>query len=468
MKFFEQFRRLLRRQGTGAVLARGASSAFAAALLSSVVGLGLQILTVRLMGRNAFGTFIYVWTWLGLLASFAVAGWDTVVLRYLPTYKILMQWDLLRGLYRRARQATLVGGLLLSCLMALVVFALKQRLASDVWLTFLLGCAVLPILGLLRMSAAVFRGLRRVVVADLPDAMLRPALVLGMLGAVFLVSRSATAPVVMALQWPAAALAYLVAAVVIARRMPRDVRDAVPAYRSRQWLGLALPTLWMTTVQTGMNRMDLLLLGMFAGTAQAGVYAIAVQFARLIGGGLGVVLAFIPAEIAELHARGRMQELQRVLRLTGMGLMAVTLPLFFGLILTGRWLLGLYGPGFEQGYWALVILSIGQLADALSGPNNTVMLMTGHERQSARILTATAVLNLVLNLILVPRFGMLGAAASSAATLVTWNVALVLYLSRHLGLQVASFGRAPRLAKAAQSGESSEAPSEAMEPELTA
>src|SRR5690242_8291123 len=89
---------LLKGRGTEAVLARGVGGAFAAAVLSNLLALGMSVLTARVIGGEQFGVFVYVWTWLNLLSLFSAAGWDVAALRFLSTYKVSGEWGLFAGL----------------------------------------------------------------------------------------------------------------------------------------------------------------------------------------------------------------------------------------------------------------------------------------------------------------------------------------------------------------------------------
>ena len=98
-------------------------------------------------------------------------------------------------------------------------------------------------------------------------------------------------------------------------------------------------------------------------------------------------------------------------------------------------MLGLFGPEFTRGYWALAILTVGQLVNASVGSVGFLMSMTGHQREAARVFAGAAVLNVVLNASLIPLWGINGAAIATATTTIIWNVALALYVWRRLGVR---------------------------------
>jgi O-antigen/teichoic acid export membrane protein len=151
-----------------------------------------------------------------------------------------------------------------------------------------------------------------------------------------------------------------------------------------------------------------------------------------------VNFVFAPT-IAQLHAQGEHAELQSAVTTTGwwatVGAVAVGLPLF---LLPG-FFLALFGEGFVAGETALRIILLASLVNAATGSVGYLMTMTGLERQ-ATVLTATAALiNVALAFLLIPPFGLVGAALAAAAGVVVWNVMAVVWSWRRLGIVAGIF-----------------------------
>jgi O-antigen/teichoic acid export membrane protein len=88
----------------------------------------------------------------------------------------------------------------------------------------------------------------------------------------------------------------------------------------------------------------------------------------------------------------------------------------------------------------MAILSVGQIVNAATGSVGFLLAMTGRERVSMRILVASLALNVVANLALVPRYGMLGAAVGTTLAMTVWNVAMVVAVRRSLGVMPSALG----------------------------
>ena len=105
----------------------------------------------------------------------------------------------------------------------------------------------------------------------------------------------------------------------------------------------------------------------------------------------------------------------------------------------GKPILGLFGEEFKNGYLSLLILIVGQLVNALSGSVGYIMVMTGKQKQASIVFAISAALNIIMNLIFIPIFGIAGAAAARAASLILWNVTLVFYIRNRLDLNSTIF-----------------------------
>ena len=103
-----------------------------------------------------------------------------------------------------------------------------------------------------------------------------------------------------------------------------------------------------------------------------------------------------------------------------------------------------FGPEYAGAYIPLLILCIGQLVNAATGSVASLLNMTGHERDTMQSALAGAVTNIVLNVTLTPMWGMNGAAAATAATLIVWNMMMWHKVRKRLGIEASPFFRERR------------------------
>jgi len=88
----------------------------------------------------------------------------------------------------------------------------------------------------------------------------------------------------------------------------------------------------------------------------------------------------------------------------------------------------------------LIILGMGYLFDAANGPTRVVMVMTGHERRYVTIIAGVNLMALAGFVIVIPIYGMLGAAVVNATGRMVVNIAISLWARRHVGIDPSLFG----------------------------
>jgi O-antigen/teichoic acid export membrane protein len=109
-------------------------------------------------------------------------------------------------------------------------------------------------------------------------------------------------------------------------------------------------------------------------------------------------------------------------------------------IVLAPFLLGFFGTEFTAGAPALSVLALGQLAGAAAGPAGLTLLMTDHERAAAVGTGVGAVVNVTLNALLIPVYGLMGAAVASAFATALTGAIHVLMVRRRLGINSTALG----------------------------
>jgi O-antigen/teichoic acid export membrane protein len=113
-------------------------------------------------------------------------------------------------------------------------------------------------------------------------------------------------------------------------------------------------------------------------------------------------------------------------------------------IAAGPFLLSLFGPGFTGGHVLMIVLFGGILAKAAIGPGEVLLTMAGEHRICAAIYAMALASNLGLNMMLIPAWGLLGAATATASAMVIEAILLHIVVRRRLGIVMFIAGRRPR------------------------
>lgn len=108
-------------------------------------------------------------------------------------------------------------------------------------------------------------------------------------------------------------------------------------------------------------------------------------------------------------------------------------------LVLGEPMLVLFGPGFEAGYPLLFLLVLGVVARAAVGPCESLLTMSGNQNICAMVYALTLVVNIGLSMVLIPYFGLWGAATATAVSMAFEATALSFTAWRKLGIAMVIF-----------------------------
>ena len=425
-------------------VARGAAGTLAVRIAAMAVSLVCTMLLTRLLGDGGYGAFINAVSWLGLLSIPAVLGCDRLLVREVAANAARGSWGALRGVMRWSNIAVITAALAVALLAALVVGLLLAagRWDREMLLTLLVALVALPFSALSALRQSALRGLHHVVMASMPDQLIPPLLLAGMLGVAWVAARGAlTAPTVVAMNVVSIALAFGVGALLLHWKLPAQARTAVAEYHGRVWRAAALPMMLIGGMYVTSNRADTILLGLLTDKQSVGLYGVAARCAEFVVFGLVALNTVLAPVFAQLYATRDVARLQRVLTVGARVATGLCLPVALALIFAGKWILPLlFGPEFASAAPALALLATAQLVNAACGSQGMLLMMTGYERDAAVGMGISAFLNVVLNCIFIPLWGVLGAALATAFTTVAWNIVLLGFVRRRLRLHTTVFG----------------------------
>jgi O-antigen/teichoic acid export membrane protein len=413
-----------------------------------VIAFGVQTLLARAIGPDGYGGYIYLMAWMNVVLSFAMLEYETSGIRFVGSYVGTQKWGLLRGFLRETQGLVLIISLALCLVDAVGVILLHDSGRPLLYSAGLWTCLLLPPTALLTVQGGYLQGFKRMVAAQAPQQILRPVLFGGLV--LYLIRTMGDKPLQ---SWHAvvgnliATLVTLAVSTIYLRRStPVEATRAAPESDIKLWVYTARGMIIIAVAQMVLGpQMDVVVVGNMLGARASALYGTASQIGVLVSfAAAAITLVAIP-EVAQLYAQGKLRELQRLLHLMLAGTAAVTVPAVIVVLTLGPWLLGLYGPAFEDAYPMLVIISINQAVIGIIGiMSGYVLTMTGHEKAAAIIISVSAVLNLVLSVVLTRLMD--DAAGAAVATLLATTLrsaALAVFARRKLKLDLVPVGWIP-------------------------
>ena len=410
-----------------------------------VVSAGLaylsQILLARWMGGSDYGVYVYVWTWVLLLGSMMDFGISVSAQKLIPEYRASGNHDLLRGFLSGSRWMTFVVSSIVSLLLAGVVKLLSPWIEPGAVVPLTIGCLTLPAFVVANTQDGIARSHDWMRLGLMPQFVVRQSLIIGFTAGAFALGFHLGATAAMLASAAAVWIAMTGQMIVMNRRL-RDTVEAGPkAYDFRGWLAVSLPILMVEGFYLLLSYTDVLLLQQFRSSEEVGVYFAVVKTLALVSFIHYAMSATTAHRFAEYHATGDRAKLSayvaHAIQWTFWpSLAATTLLLIFG-----KPLLWLFGPQFVAGYDIMFIAAIGLVVRSAIGPVERLLNMLGHQHACALAYASAFVMNVVLCVPLIPRFGGHGAAAATSLALVFETVLLFWIVRRRLGLHVLAFGK---------------------------
>lgn len=424
-------------------LIKGATGSLGLRLLNTGLTYSTSILLARVLGTADYGTYVYVTTWVILLSIPATLGLDRLLIREIATYQAQASWPLMRGLFEWSRRTVVINATIVALFAAFLTWLLLAANPDPTILfTFWVGFITLPLNALRATRAAVMQGLQHVVTGQIPEMLIQPALLITLTGcAYWLLHGKLEAPHSMGVSVLAAVGSISIGEVFLRRVIPIDTQQATPAYRDHEWMQSALPMMMISGMYLIQNRTDALMLGAIQGNAAVGIYSVASRGAEFISFVLLAVNMSLGPAIAKLYAQGNLEKLQSLITKSSRMTLLLSLPVWLGFTVFGYWFLLLFGPDFVQGQRCLVILGFAQIINIGTGPVNLLLVMSGHQNNAAITVALTSLISVVLNAILIPQFGIEGAATATAISIALQNIILAVWVYKQLGIHTTAFGK---------------------------
>ena len=410
------------------------------------------VVLTRSLHAAGSGVFFVAIALFTIVVTASQVGADVGLVRFLPRLRELGRTQDLRATIKVALTPVIVLGTVVAA--ALIVFApalshaLVHGVDRNAAVPYIRALApFLPLSCFSVVALAATRGLGTMVpfvsIRNIGEAALRPVLAL-----VVVVAGLGT--VWFSFSWGIpAALGACAAGLWLLRLLHRAERDdpegleyARTPYRklgSEFWLfssarGLA------QIFQIGVVWIDTLLLGALASSRDAGIYTAASRYVTVGNFALQAIVLAIGPQLSALLTRQNYDRARAVYQSATCWLMVPAWPVYIGLAIFSPFLLGLFGHDFKSGHTPLTILACAMLFNMATGPVTVVLLMSGKSLWNLVNTTTSLTVNVVLNVLLIPKYGMTGAAIAWTASIVVNNVAPIIEIWVFMRLHPLSLG----------------------------
>lgn len=392
-----------------------------------------SILLARSLGAESFGIYSFAFAAIALVGTLTHGGIPTLITREVAKFKSKKMSNEILG-------AIKFGAIYISTTSIFIVLLyiffqiLTKKIAETSQGFFFVGLFIIPAIGLNLLRGAALRGLQRITLGQIPE--LLSALVFLLLTAAFYPLLHGKPSLALGLYLAATVFALFVGSVLFHRELKvQRILGLRPLYENKIWLKSLLPLGLISIIQTANHQIDILSLGLLSTKSEVGVYRGATQLTTALALCLTITNSVIAPKISHLFHLNKITELQKDISKSIRLTLLLTIPISLMLIFAGKNILQiLFGEEYGVASTALSILVLGQLVNTTLGPVGYILNMTGHERVTAIISAIALCINFSLNLILIPSYGVVGAAAASTTALTIWNAVLFYFAYRRTGI----------------------------------
>jgi len=396
-----------------AFVVRGGSITFAGKMFLTAVRVVTAVALARLLQADQLGMYSLALSAANVAVAVAILGLDAALVRYVAVLMARKDDETLWG----ALQIGIGVSLGLSVITGMALFALAYPVAETIFhkpeLAPLLQLVsvIVPMLTMSEVLAGSIRGFKRMDQAAIAQFVAQPLIRLVLIAVLAWGGLSVAEAII------TFGLADLAASVILFyflnRSFPlrRPLRHA--RYEFRAIMDFSIPV-WLSDMMVKFHgNFQTLILGSLNTFTGVGIFTVASQMTTISSQFSSSMNVSAKPVIAELHDRADMAEMGRVYRATNKWGMMVQLPVFLLMVLFPEQLLAIFGESYTDGATALMIMALATLIIVGTGMGGIILDMAGYTRLKLLNSIIRLMVFTVLDLLLIPKWGIVGAAVAA-------------------------------------------------------
>ena len=400
-----------------------------------VVGFLMSFVIVHYFGAKGLGNYVLAIVVLRVFTLISKLGLDTFSIRFIAAFSKQGKWKSIQLFRKKIITIVSITSVISSFLMFILSSEIANLINARLEYIKLSSFFVLPMVFFM-LHYQSLRGLKRIAEFSFFYRMSQATFAIA---ALFLISQfiqSDKIPIYAYLTslFTVALLSYASYYYWFNKKCNLEDNEEVENLQINQILKISLPLMLAQSVQLLMAWTDKLMLGNMLGPESVAIYGVAFRFSMIVSITLMAVNSISSPKFAEKFSNSDMSGMEKVALQSAKLIFWTTIPLASVLLIFPKFFMGIYGEEFLIGFEVLRWLIIGRIVSALSGSVGNLMQMTNQQNSYMKILLAGSAINIILNLILIPIYGIKGAAFASVCSLSFWNLTMVYVVKKKFGI----------------------------------
>lgn len=185
----------------------------------------------------------------------------------------------------------------------------------------------------------------------------------------------------------------------------------------------------------GIKYLDSLVIGTYFVLSKVGIYSIVAFIPTVLEAPLNALDRITNTKIAHSLANHDLEDVKKVYYQSVKYLMAIGGLLFIGIVTNITYIIKFLPPQYAEGINVVYIISVGTLFNLAGGANTAIIFNSDNYKKGAMLLVGLVILTFGLNIVLIPRFGINGAAMATASSAFLYAVIKFFIINRQYKLQ---------------------------------
>ena len=399
---------------------KGSAIAFTLKGVGAVLTFILNVYIARILGVNDVGIFFLATTIIFVFATLGRFGLDNVVIKLISSFSSESNWQGIKSVFK----GSLIISVFLTACLSILLFIFSDWISIKIFhkpelvsIIKWMSVRILPI-AVISLIAESLKGLKKIGSSQLIFNIGLPFISILFL----LIMPSIHHLSGMVFIWNSSAILVMVFSVIIWRLIIKNYKSEKPQPDYRGLFQAGYPLFIIMGLNMMITWSSTIFLGIYNDNADVGIFNAAMRTANLMNFLLVSVNAIAAPRYAELYHQKNFSLLKLTAQDTTKFMFWLSLPVFIIVMIFPSQIMGLFGEQFRSGGTILLIMIISQFINVSTGSVGYLLMMSGNEKLLRNNIFIIAILNIILNIILVPRYGIYGAVIASGVSLTVQNM----------------------------------------------
>ena len=429
----EQFLKALEDKDFSELFKNGGVSLFLR-IGGQVVGFLMSFIVAHYFGAKGLGNYVLAIVVLRIFTLVSKLGLDTFSIRFIASFAKQGKWKSIQLFRKKIITIVSITSLISSLVMFIFSFEIANLVNTRLEYIEVSSFFILPMVFFM-LHYQSLRGLKRIAEFSFFYRMSQATF---SIAGLFLISQfiqSDRIPIYAYLTSlsTVSLLSYVSYYYWFNKKCKFDSSEEIEDLPLKKMLKISLPLMFAQSVQFIMAWTDKLMLGNMLGPESVAIYGVAFRFSMGVSITLMAINSIASPKFAEKFSNNDISGMAKVAMQSAKLIFWTTIPLASILLIFPKFFMGIYGSDFLIGVEVLRWLIVGRIVNALSGSVGSLMQMTGQQNNYMKILIVGSIINVTLNYVLIPIYGIKGAAFASVFSLSFWNLTMVYNVKKKFG-----------------------------------